>query len=435
MTVLENNRTAPFTLRIEQELLIQHEQEKSYPEITFQVPDQVEKIEVCYRYPKNEQTVVDIGLRSPERLIGWSGGARERFFVGLEKATPGYLAGPLKPGQWSVMLGAYRIPEEGCRVSVEILLTLQHERWLKGDLHAHTRHSDGSYTPEQAMELSLGKGLDYLALTDHNTASQNRFAHAGHEELLLIPGVELTSYKGHANLLGHPDSLEDFRVLTREQAAAQLEKARDKGALISLNHPFDESCPWEFGFDVPYDAVEVWNGPWRELNETAVRWWQEQLAQGQRIVAVGGSDVHRTEAYMSHGTPTAYVLAGSETAGAIIEGIRRGAVVISMEANETFMDFRAGQTRVGGTVTAVEGEEVTFEIQIRGAVQDRIGLWSDRGLEQEWNVEHKQDIVLNLPGDRLFYRLEARRFLPEHNIEVMSCLTNPIYLERQGASS
>lgn len=457
---------APFRMRMEHELNMMRTEEKTYPELEFQIPEGVEKIEIGYRYAKGPASVIDIGLRSPERIIGWSGGAREHFFVGEDKATPGYLAGPLVPGIWAVMLGAYRIPEQGCKVTVQITLTMQHQRWIKGDLHAHTVHSDGSYTLFQAMELAVEQGLEFLALTDHNTASQNRLSPAGGESLLLIPGVELTSYKGHANLLGRPDALEDFRVLTAEACAEQLQKAQDQGALVSLNHPFDDDCPWEFGFDVPFDAVEVWNGPWRGCNERAVAWWQERLAEGKKIVAVGGSDTHRDHPLVRHGRPTAHVYAYSESASAILAAIRRGAVVLSHDPNETFIDLRVGETCPGGEIDVAGRTAVKLEISVTRAQTDKLSLWSDRGLEREWRAgegrpvdgkgnedeehgeykEHVEQFTLEMPADRLFYRLEARRELSaaelselkqiipelsESTMTIMTCLTNPIYLSRR----
>ncbi|MGG6313792.1 CehA/McbA family metallohydrolase [Paenibacillus macerans] len=422
----------PSPVRIERRIRLVHDQERSYPEVAFLVPDGTESIEVHYRYDKNDRSVVDLGLRSPDRIIGWSGGARNGFKIGLEQATPGYLAGPIRVGEWAVLLGAYRVPEEGIDVELDIVITLKHPHWLKGDLHAHTVHSDGRYTVSEAMASCREKGLDFLALTDHNAASQNRFAAAHDEALLLIPGVELTSYKGHANLLGQPDALTDFRVLTPEAASEELRRAREKGALVSLNHPFCPDCPWELGFDVPFDAIEVWNGPWRELNETAVAWWQQQLAEGRRIVAVGGSDTHRDEPLVRHGGPTAHVYVAEDTAAAVLDAVRRGAVVLSMLPDDTFITLTAGEAGIGEELEVAAGQDgVELAIAVRGAQGDRVDLWSDRGLEREWLVQSEQEIVCRMPADRLFYRLEARRYLPEWEREVMTCLTNPVYLSRK----
>lgn len=408
---------------------IAKEEEKTYIEIPFAVEGAVERIEVLYAYDRSDgPAVVDIGLRSPERIVGWSGGARETFFVGLDTATPGYLAGPIPEGEWRILLGAYRIPPGGCEVRIELKLAYKHPRWIKGDLHMHGVHSDGSYTIADSIQSCKEKGLAFAAFTDHNNASQNLATLAADDRIVLIPGVELTSYKGHANLLGALDALDDFRVLTSEQAAEALRRAAGKGALISLNHPFCPDCPWELGFDVPYDAIEVWNGPWRPLNETAVHWWQEQLAAGKKIVAIGGSDTHAPHPLVAHGTPTTYVKADAESKEAILQAIRDGRVVLSFGVNETFIDLSLGSAGIGETVNVRGESDLQLTVNVRGAAGDRIELWSDRGIEQEWDVEEEGEFTMRVQADRLFYRAEAKRFLPQWNRTITSCLTNPIYI-------
>ncbi|QUL55321.1 PHP domain-containing protein [Paenibacillus tritici] len=410
---------------------ITKKEEQTYLELPFAVGTAVERIEVKYTYESRDgAAVIDIGLRSPERIIGWSGGARESFFTALGKATPGYLAGPIAAGEWKVLLGAYRVPDGGCEVHVEVKLFHKHPRWIRGDLHMHSVHSDGAYTIGEAMQSCKDKGLEFMALTDHNNASQNIAALAADDQLVLIPGVELTSYKGHCNLLGHPDALDDFRILTPEQARRELQQATDKGAFISLNHPFCTNCPWELGFDLPFDAVEVWNGPWRPINRAAVNWWQEQLASGQKIIAVGGSDTHRVEPHARHGTPTAYVRSEAESQEEILRGIRAGHVVLSSGTCGTFIGLSIGEAGVGDTVIVDSRQEYELVVQVAGAAGDLVQLWSDRGIEQEWSVESGGEYTLPVLTDRLFYRAEAIRHLTEMNITVTVCLTNPVYLRK-----
>jgi len=422
------------TLHLTRKRFIVKEEEQTYIEVPFELMDQgYERIEIRYSYDNRASgSVVDIGLKSPERIVGWSGGARDSFFVGLEKATPGYLSGPITAGSWAVLLGAYRVPEAGCSVTVDITAVPARGRWLKGDLHMHTVHSDGSYTPAEVISLCTGRGLDFIALTDHNTASQNRFALAADERLLIIPGVELTSYKGHANLLGQPDALQDFRVLTPETAASELWMARDKGAFVSLNHPFCDNCPWELGFDVPYDAIEVWNGPWRELNEKAVQWWQEQLSRGERIVALGGSDTHRAERFVMHGRPTASIWTMSDTVQGLLDGMRQGRVVLSFDPQETFITLSSGELGIGDSLTPASREaSVPLRIEAAALKGDRISLWSDQGVEAEWTADNEQAVyVFEGAPDRLFYRVEARRYIEDNDRMIMTCLTNPLYIAR-----
>ncbi len=39
------------------------------------------------------------------------------------------------------------------------------------DLHSHTTESDGTFSPEEIVELAVTSGLDSLAITDHDTFS------------------------------------------------------------------------------------------------------------------------------------------------------------------------------------------------------------------------------------------------------------------------
>src|SRR5260221_11031337 len=77
-------------------------------------------------------------------------------------------------------------------------------RWFAGDLHAHTVHSDGALTVSELAVLAARTGLDFLAITDHNTVSHHPFLEAAsrHSGVALIPGQEVTTELGHANEWG-----------------------------------------------------------------------------------------------------------------------------------------------------------------------------------------------------------------------------------------
>jgi predicted metal-dependent phosphoesterase TrpH len=83
----------------------------------------------------------------------------------------------------------------------------------RADLHLHTTHSDGTYTPEQVVELARRSGLAAIAITDHDTTSGVGPAQAaaigfGVE---VVPGVEITAeYRGRElHLLGFFFRLDD----------------------------------------------------------------------------------------------------------------------------------------------------------------------------------------------------------------------------------
>ena len=63
------------------------------------------------------------------------------------------------------------------------------------DLHVHSTASDGQYTPTQLVQIAKAKGLEVLALTDHDTMDGLEEAvQAGSKiGLRVIPGIELSA--------------------------------------------------------------------------------------------------------------------------------------------------------------------------------------------------------------------------------------------------
>src|SRR5205823_8090842 len=64
----------------------------------------------------------------------------------------------------------------------------------RADLHLHTTHSDGSYTPAEVVDLARRSGLAALAVTDHDTTAGVAAARtAAADGLEVIAGVEVTA--------------------------------------------------------------------------------------------------------------------------------------------------------------------------------------------------------------------------------------------------
>ncbi len=64
-----------------------------------------------------------------------------------------------------------------------------------GDLHLHTRHSDGTFTPQELVERAAKAGLHTIALTDHDTLEgcEEAAAAAAAHGLEFVVGTELTA--------------------------------------------------------------------------------------------------------------------------------------------------------------------------------------------------------------------------------------------------
>ncbi|MEP6821945.1 MAG: TrlF family AAA-like ATPase [Chthoniobacterales bacterium] len=79
-------------------------------------------------------------------------------------------------------------------------------QFRRADLHIHSYREGGSHdvsdeqmTPEAIVDMALAESLQVIAVTDHNTIGNVRraVAHAVGKELLVVPGVELSTAQGH----------------------------------------------------------------------------------------------------------------------------------------------------------------------------------------------------------------------------------------------
>jgi predicted metal-dependent phosphoesterase TrpH len=77
------------------------------------------------------------------------------------------------------------------------------------DLHSHTNRSDGAHDPADLVEYAAGRGVDVLAITDHDTMAGVADAQAAGRAIgvHVVPGIELSIKVPHGSmhLLGYFD--------------------------------------------------------------------------------------------------------------------------------------------------------------------------------------------------------------------------------------
>lgn len=439
-----------------------------YLAIPFDVPPGRSALHVAFTYEdamsadvRTGGNTIDLGLFGPGSLDfgsaafrGWSGSERSEVWVTPDSATPGYRPGPIEPGTWHVMLGLYQVAADGApfRLTIEALDTFpasvrdvvpartdvrpatasagdaHGSVWLRGDLHCHTVHSDGADTPAGLLAEANRLSLDFLAITDHNTDSHHRELADDRRDLTVLRAEEITTYYGHSNAWGLSGWV-DFRNRTPEDMLRSFAAVRRQGGLVSVNHPFGGTSPWELGDAVAAgaDTIEVWNGPWSADERCAIDWWAGLLAGGARPTAVGGSDCHsfRRRKGQSLGGPTTWVRAATRDRDGIIDGIRAGRVVITARP-ETPRPSLAARTRAasvttGETLAVGQSETIEVSTDLEGDASGlTVRLLSDRGLEAS-----------GPPGSTFRITSTGRRFvrleLDDDNGDVIA-LTNPIFL-------
>ena len=375
----------------------------------FQVPAGTRRVEIEYAVSGAERrTVVDLGLRGPSGLRGWSGGGKRSIFVSALGATPGYLPGAIESGTWAVLLGVPNIrdgSDDTYQVTVRLFDTdlppatrviRPGPGWYAGDLHAHSGHSDGralslskAATPTPAhrvFDAAAAVGLDFVLLSDHNTASHwldvDRLQ-PYYDSLLLLHGREVTTYRGHANTVGET-AFHEFRLPRPDASpAGLLATIRANGAFISINHPLrpdDETC-MGCGWNVDaaetieqVHGVEVVNGALRDGSLDGWAFWARLLNRGHRLTAVGGSDEHTIDAPLDQnlGTPATVVFARELSEAGIVEGLKSGRVYIrTQHARGPALEFSAESGghvyQMGETIPAARAASLALRVDLRGA--------------------------------------------------------------------
>jgi len=406
---------------------IEKEQEGSYFTIPFEVPAGFDRIDVTYSFPRLSGAalcVVDLGLMDGEgRFLGWSGSARKSVFVSERDATPGYMMTPVTAGTWRLIAGAYRIPQGGLTVTYDITFTKGAARWLSGDLHVHSSASDGQHTVPELARMAKKAGLDFLAVSDHNNCCENdnlpRIA-----GLTLIPAVEWTHYMGHMNLFGAANPFDNsFVANSLEEMRALVRRAKELGALASVNHPKCPLCPWLWDDDDIFDMVEVWNGPMRKANTDAVKSWHSLLCSGRRIPAVGGSDFHRDRRVVRFAHPVTRVFSESGSAADILDALRAGRSYITGSVKGPAAELRCGKAMMGD-MAAGDGDTLSFSLTGLPPLS-RVSLVTREGTAFTGFCAAGGEVSGCVPV------CESRRFayLTVTRAKRILLITNPIYFE------
>lgn len=446
------------------------DQTLTYPMLPFTVPPHTVRIDVTYTYSAaigsdpqlTGGNTIDIGIFDPRGhgfmgggFRGWSGSARSAFFIAPDDATPGYLAGPIQPGTWHISLGAYKVADDGCAYRVTIQLTVgdadatapfpprlplsaaphpsarNESGWYKGELHCHTHHSDGDSDVTTVIERAEVLGLDFLAITDHNALSHQVALAAADTRLMLIPGMEVTTYKGHWNIWGAGPWI-DFRVRTQDDMQAAVDAARDAGYVISCNHPRPYGPEWVYSEVTGFHCIEVWNGPWPLLNAVALAYWEGKLRTGAKYVAVGGSDCHfhRREHHARLANPTTVIYCpGDPSPAALLGALRAGHAYVSESPDGPEVVLSSGAALMGDTVQ-VGGASLPVTVSVRNAPGTWIQIVTAAGVTQQLAVDRLEwaaqlDIDVR---DTPYVRAQVVSGDPA--APNVHALTNPIYVER-----
>ncbi len=382
----------------------------------------------------------------------------EALLLSARAASNGFLAGPVQPGRWTVAVETHGVYGEPVTYDVAVEArpaptdaevealrgagTKGSRRarrsgrgWYFGELHSHTQHSDGVHELKELAARAHALGLDWLALTDHNTTSG--LLEAVDLPLTLLPGCELTTFNGHHPIYGLTEIIPwhvEGRVLSLAELAPLI---REKGGVVSVAHPFKVGDPLCTGCRMPeglspalFDLFEVWYRRWDAAesdNPAAYQLWNDYWRSGRRVTAVAARDWHGPSQEGPFPGPMAFtgIQAEDDSVAALLAGMKRGAVILSGgPIAELQLVAEGGRAGIGETLRA---QRARVEVQL-SRLQEvaELRLFRNGALVRAQRVEgdgaHHFDDVADGPG---WYRAEL------WNGATPRAITNHVVLEPQ----
>jgi hypothetical protein len=438
---------------------------------TFTVPEHCTNVAIRLHYSPRRVSgmtnLLTLTLFDPNgfRGAGHRGGDTHEVEITPTSATRGYLPGALPAGEWTVQIDTHMVlPGDPVTYTLDVTVASDpnatitpvervapdfsrvvnpNAGWYRGDLHSHTLHSDASWTAQDLVAAARQQGLDFIALTDHNTISPlAEMAALGDETLLTLGGQELTTFWGHAVCLGAHDGWLDWRVdRAGKGMAAIATQLYEKGQLYIIAHPYAigdpycTGCRWLYTTMMPGTArlIEVWNGPWfgehpleHNCNEDGLAFYYRCLNEGRRLVMTAGSDAHGPKSY-ERGPGFNVIYAESLSEKGILEALAAGHSYLSVgPVLQLHATNGAGvQVMMGDQLATAGGGDVTVSGEWSGApVGARLRLIVNGAVYAQSDVAESGQTAWTLPahGTRWF-TVELRS-----DEGAILAVTNPIFL-------
>lgn len=299
-------------------------------------------------------------------------------------------------------------------------------KYLPFELHCHTVHSDGKMTPELLAERIREEGLSGFALTDHNTVSGRKEIRqaAEKENLIVLTGIEWTTFFGHLTVIGENALVRDWRDASPVTIEGVLKDLRAAGNLVGMAHPYRIGYPictggsddWGLNDYGGFTHYEVWSYLSPQKNDTnrkAEEKYRALAKKGERLAAAYGRDFHSPGAGAYGMT---FLGLETENAQGAMEAVKSGRTYISTGVELNVACEQNGQNYQFGGDLAVG--KVTLQADMR--------LW-DAEYAKKYGVEPKKftlsGTAIEKPvawtGERISLELKAGYLMvtAEGNIE------------------
>jgi len=238
---------------------------------------------------------------------------------------------------------------------------------LAGDFHVHSFPGDGSLAPWDIAREAARRGLDVVALTNHNSTLSSRLAgyFVSPSGALLIPSEEITGVGFHLAAVGIDRTI-DWRGRVADAAAA----VHARGGLLIAAHPAARFQPaFDAGAVAALDGVEAAHPMMHvdaETKKEIAAFYERAAAEHPGIAAIGSSDFHN---FAPVGLSRTFLFSKSRAREGVLDAIRGGRTVACDALGQTY-----GPAELAALV-AEDCRRAAGAPPIDAGLADRLATW------------------------------------------------------------
>jgi len=218
---------------------------------------------------------------------------------------------------------------------------------LRIDMHVHTSYSDSTGSVIEVIATAKRKGLDGIAITDHQTLEGAEEAVRMNNDLIVIPGEEVETKKGEILALGIKEAIP--RRLPIEEAIREVHLQNGLAFIPHPTLPFFGKLTESEMRSLLIDGLEVFSA----ISPLAGYYASKNMAMAKRLglVTIAGSDSHFPETV---GDAYTVIEAQDRSLSSILEAVKLGRTEVFCQSSG--LPFKAKM--LGYTISSLFQEKI-----------------------------------------------------------------------------
>ena len=406
-------------------------QSARFARLAFSVPDGSGMLRISMKTKTEQSAQIPMILFDPKqhvRLIraanAVKGESNTVYTISPSKANEGCIPGPIYAGSWRLLLYKRRMYEdvvahitisydEACSMppstqveSPTVRALREHPfsdkvlelkpRWFCGELHTHSSESTGYTSLKTVVDTARELDLDYLAVTDHFTASHwlKLQEIADEKRPLLLQSMEISGDFGHANIHGlrtwlnplvddNSDLVDFLGLKERPSMTSIADAAHAQGALMCINHALSGIMGWRYR-NFPLEKADLYEVHCTSEIQTCMLYtthWDMLLTRGYHLTGVGSSDSHHPtlKGPWKLGHVLTWIYADELSQRALLRGLKAGHAYVGIDGVQMEMSAVCmGQSAMmGDTLMVPCGADFTVTMTLINHPRGNLFLYSD----------------------------------------------------------